>query len=423
MDLKRELNLLDIFCMTVGAVISAELFILPGIAYAKAGPSVILSFLIAGIIALPAMLSASELVSAMPKTGGIYYYASKSMGYTIGTIAGFTRWFAISLKSAFAIIGVGAYIALITGIPIVLIAAGFCIFFTFINLIGIKPTGKIQLFVVFGLLGILSLYVIYGLSAVELDKYRPFIPFGIGSTLSTAGFLFISYGALLGATSFAEEVQRPERTIPRGMFFSLVVVGALYALVVFVTVGVLDAPKLQNSLIPVSEGAGVFMGTWGSLALALAALFASISTANSGITTASRYQMAMSRDKILPHCFQRVNHRFRTPHISILFTGWFMLLVVVLLNLELVVKVASTLLIMSYIFPHLAVMIMRKSKVHDYQPKFFAPLFPWTQIFGTIGLVILIVEMGMIPIMASALFIVAALAWYCFYASSRVNRA
>jgi len=260
------------------------------------------------------------------------------------------------------------------------------------------------------------------LSAVKIEKYTPFNPFGIGSILSTAGFLFISYGALLGTTSLAEEVKRPERNIPLGMLLSLVVVGALYGLVVLVTVGVLEPMKLQDSLTPVSDGAGVFMGTFGILALAIAAILASISTANSGITSASRYPMAMSRDKILPHCFQRINHRFRTPHISILFTGGFMLVVVIFLKLEMLIKVASTLLIISYIFPNLAVIIMRNGKVHDYQPKFFAPLYPWTQILGIIGLVILIVEIGMIPIIASALFIVTALAWYCFYASSRVNR-
>ena len=422
MDLKRELNLLDVFCITTGAVISAELFILPGIAYAKTGPSVILSFLIAGILALPAMLSTSELVSAMPKAGGIYFFTRKSMGYAVGTIAGFARWFSISLKSAFALIGIGAYATLITSIPLTFIAVCCCIIFVFINLIGIKITGRIQIFLVSGLLGILILYVLYGLPAVEIERFTPFIPLGISSVFSTAGFLFISYGALLGITSLAEEVKEPERNIPLGMFLSLLVVGTLYILVMFVTVGVLEPSKLQNSLTPISNGAGAFMGTFGIVALAIAALLASISTANSGITSASRYPIAMSRDRILPHFFQRVNHRFRTPHFSILFTGGFMILVVVFLKLEMLVKVASTLLIMTYIFSNLSVIIMRESKTHDYQPKFCSPLYPWAQILGTIGLLILIVEMGMIPIIVSTLFIVIAFAWYCFYASSRINR-
>lgn len=174
MTLKRELNLFDVFCITSGAVISAELFILPGIAYAKAGPAVILSFLIAGFIALPALLSASELVSAMPKTGGIYFFVSRSMGYAVGTIAGFSRWFAISLKGAFALIGIGAYAVLITGLPITFIAACCCLFFIGVNLLGTKIAGIIQSFLVIGLLGILAIYILCGFPMIKMDRYLPF---------------------------------------------------------------------------------------------------------------------------------------------------------------------------------------------------------------------------------------------------------
>jgi len=103
--LKKQLNLIDIFCVATGAMISSGLFILPGLAFNKAGPSVILSYIIAGILCIPTLLSNAELVTAMPKAGGDYYFIIRSLGPLVGTISGFLGWLALSLKSAFAIFG------------------------------------------------------------------------------------------------------------------------------------------------------------------------------------------------------------------------------------------------------------------------------------------------------------------------------
>ncbi len=86
--LKRELGLLDVFCTATGAMISSGLFVLSGLAHAKAGPAVIISYLIAGLLAMTGMLSQAELVSAMPKAGGTYFFVMRSMGPAVGTVDG-----------------------------------------------------------------------------------------------------------------------------------------------------------------------------------------------------------------------------------------------------------------------------------------------------------------------------------------------
>ena len=103
-ELRRELGLLDVFCVATGAMISSGLFVLPGLAHAKAGPAVFLSYLIAAVLAIPAMFSKAELVTAMPRAGGDYFYATRSMGDAAGTVVGFVSWFALSFKSAFALV-------------------------------------------------------------------------------------------------------------------------------------------------------------------------------------------------------------------------------------------------------------------------------------------------------------------------------
>ena len=106
-DLKRELNLLDIFCLASGAMISSGIFILPGLAYKEAGPLVFVSYFLAGILALVGTLSIIELATAMPKAGGDYFFITRSLGPMVGTVSSFLSWTALCLKSAFAVFGIG----------------------------------------------------------------------------------------------------------------------------------------------------------------------------------------------------------------------------------------------------------------------------------------------------------------------------
>ncbi|MCK4464055.1 MAG: amino acid permease [Candidatus Omnitrophica bacterium] len=420
--LKKELTLLDVFCIASGAMISSGLFILPALAYAKTGPSLFLSYIIASFLAIPAMLSKAELVTAMPKSGGDYFFISRSMGFGIGTIGGLASWFSLSLKSAFALIGMSAYVMLITNIPITGIAIGLCIFFVLLNLIGIKQAGIFQRFLVLGLLAALTFYIIRGFPLIQITRFIPFAPLGTASVFATAGFIFVSYGGLTKIASVAEEVKNPGRNIPLGMILSTIIVGIFYALIVFVTTGALEPENFSRSMTPISDGAHVFMGTFGMIVMSIAAILAFISTANAGIMSASRYPIAMSRDKVLPSLFKNINEKFRTPHHSIVATGAFMIIAILFLKLELLVKVASTFFILLYLLANLAVIIMRESKIQNYQPKFKSPLYPWMQIGGMIASLFLLMEMGIETY--AIVFVIAASAfiWYLIYARSNVKK-
>ena len=97
MALKRKLGFWGVFCIAAGAMISSGLFVLPGLAFAEAGPAMVLSYAFAGILVIPAMMSQAELVTAMPRSGGSYFYITRSMGMLLGTLAGLSDWFAIAL--------------------------------------------------------------------------------------------------------------------------------------------------------------------------------------------------------------------------------------------------------------------------------------------------------------------------------------
>lgn len=411
---------MDVFSIATGAMISSGIFILPGLAYAQAGAGVVASYFLAGLLALCGMLSQAELVSAMPKAGGTYFFVVRSMGPSVGTVNGLITWFSVSLKGAFALIGMATFTSLIIDINISLIALLFCLFFIILNLIGIKEAGKVQVVLVGGLLTLLLIYVVLGLPEVKVRHFEPFAPKGIGAILSTAGFVFISYGGLLKVSSIAEEVRNPGKTIPLGMILSLLATSIFYTFAVFVTTGVLG-DNLANSLTPISDGAAVFIGRWGRIALSVSALLAFASTANAGIMAASRYPLALSRDGLLPEFFGRINERFKTPHNSILLTGAFMI-VTLFLKLKILAEMASIVLILTYIFSCLSVIILKESRLQNYQPSFRSPLYPWVQIGGILGYGLLMFKMGKESLLISFIFIASAFFIYWFYGRIRATR-
>lgn len=417
-NLKRSLGLLDVFCIASGAMISSGLFILPGLAHAKAGPAVVISYVIAGLLAMTGMLSQAELVSAMPKAGGTYFYVARSMGPALGTINGLLTWISITLKSSFALIGMAAFTQAVVPFDIKYIALGFCVFFILINLIGIKEASRFQVFLVVLLLGLLLIYIVRGLPAVKMENFTPFMPYGIIPVFSAAGFVFVSFGGLIKIASIAEEVKNPEKTVPAGMILSLIIISILYALVVFVTSGVLGAEQLDHSLTPISDGAEVFLSRFGRIALGLAAILAFISTANAGIMSASRYPLALSRDRLMPGFLSNIGKKLKTPGYAIILTGVLMALSL-FLDLTILVKVASAVLIFTFMFSCLCVIVMRESGLKNYLPRFSSPLYPVLQVIGIFGGWLLIVNMGTEVLIISSLLFAAGLSVYWFYGRIR----
>ena len=414
MKLKKGLNFFDVFSIATGAMISSGIFILPGLAFARTGPAVFISYFLAGILALIGIFSIIELSTAMPKAGGDYYFINRSLGPLIGTVSGFLSWFALSLKSAFAIFGISAIIFIVTGFPVLISSILVCIFFILLNTIGIKEAAKFQVSLVSGLLILMVLYIIFGFDKINISHFYPFAPKGINPIFVTAGFIFISFGGLLKVASVSEEVKNPKKNIPLGMIVSVIIVTIIYTLILIVTIGILPAPIFSGSLTPITDAAKNIAGTPGFIIISVAALLAFITTANSGIMSASRYPLALSRDNLLPNAISKVSKRFKTPVPSIFITGLFIILALQL-PLEMLVKAASVVILTAYVLTNLAVIILRESKLKNYRPSFRAPLYPWLQIFGIIIFSFFIIDIGLEAIEISITFLLISVSFYLFY--------
>lgn len=418
-SLKKELTLLDVFSIATGAMISSGLFILPGLAFARGGPAVVLSYLIGGLVCIPPLLSMAELTTAMPKAGGDYFYIMRGFGPLLGTIAGFSTWISLSLKGAFALIGVGAYLAPVLGIPLQLVALLFCVFFIVLNLLGVKEAGRLQVVLVLSLLAILVLYITLGVGSFRAGNLTPFFDRGFHQVFATAGFIYVSYAGLTTVMALAEEIKKPGRNLPWGLMLSLLVTTLMYTLVIFITVGVLDPDTLSGSLTPITDGGEIIGGRTLGIIITAASFLAFVSTANSAIMTASRYPLGMSRDRLLPPLFGKTNKKFKTPHTAILFTGGFMMLVLALVELDLLVKVASSILILLYILANLTLILFRESRIVSYRPRFRAPLYPWLQVFGILVGFFLLIEIGTLVIAVTVLFLALGYIWYRVYAGGK----
>ncbi|MHC4743502.1 MAG: amino acid permease [Planctomycetota bacterium] len=427
-QMKRELGLADVFAVASGAMISSGLFVLPGIAFSKAGPAMILSYLIASILIVPSVLSKAELATAMPRAGG----TERSLGSMMGLFSGFAGWLSLALKSAFAVVGMAVLIevVLLAGFKTELspwqlkaIATACCLGFTMLNIISVKHTSRFQVFLVVVLLTILALFMLLGSRSVEATRFAGFLNKGWPSIFATAGLVFVSFGGLTKVASIAEEVRNPGKNLPSGMILAWFVVTVSYLGVVIITVGLVDGSELSGSHMPISLGASKFAGSWGFALLGLAAIAAFVTTANGGILAASRSPMAMSRDRLLPSGLSGVSNRFKTPHFSIILTGGFMITAIVCLDIESLVKTASTLMIILFILVNASVIIMRESRIQSYRPKFKSPLYPYVHILAIIVYALLIVDMGIVPLLITACFICASVAWYLLYVSRRVSRA
>lgn len=423
--MKKALGFLDIFSVAAGAMISSGLFVLPAIAFKITGPSIVLAYFLAGLLMLPSMLVKAELSTAMPKAGGAYFYIERALGSLAGTIGGMANWFSISMKSAFALIGIGAFVqAFCPGageLYVKLLAAFFCLVFTVVNLFSVKGSGRLQTVLVFVLISILVFFVVSGKNKFDVTKFSPFLYSGWKGVFAVAGMVFISYGGLTKIASIAEETKNPGKTIPAAMLAAFFVVEALYVASVAVTVGVLPTDVLKSTLIPLSLASKEIAGVFGFVIVSLAAIIAFVTTANAGLLSASRVPLAMSRDSLLPRIFSKTS-KAGIPYVSVAFTSAFMLLVIMFLHIYELVEVASTLMVFLFMLENVALIIMRISRIQAYRPKFKVPLFPWLQILTIIIYGFLIAEMGTVSLTITGCFVAMSGMWYLFYVRPRVDR-
>jgi APA family basic amino acid/polyamine antiporter len=431
-DLERDLGLYATVTISMGAMIGSGIFVLPALGLTKAGPAVVIAYILAGLVVLPAALSKAEMATAMPESGGTYLYIDRAMGPLAGTVAGIGAWFSLVFKSSFALVGLGAYLLLLvplSGGLVKAVALGLAALIVVLNIVGTEQSGKAQSIIVTTVVVALAAYVLNAGFVVDTARFQGFTNKGASGVVTAAAFVFVSYAGVTKIASVAEEIENPDRNLPLGILISMGVMMLLYTLVVAVVVGLNDPEVLSTSgpgggpsLTPMADGAGQLFGGFGAVVIAVIAILALTSMANAGVLASSRFPLAMSRDSLAPEGLARVSERFQTPRNAIVVTGVLLLALIAFVPVVELAKLASAFQILVFSIVNVALIVFRTSGVDSYQPSFRSPGYPFVQIVGVVGGFALLTQMGTLPIVGAAGIIVGGVAWYLVYGRSRTDR-
>lgn len=417
--MKRSLGVFSVFAISTGAAFSS-FFLLPGIAVEITGPSLPLAYLAAGILMLPAIFSMSELSAAMPRSGGPYFFITRSFGPLTGIIGAFGKFIQLLLKGAFAFFGVGFYLSIVVEVPVQTVAVILIILFTIINLSGVRQTAKAEKILVVILLMVLTYFLAAGAGEVFSgttdfeQQFQPLFPFGWQGFLSAMALVFLSFSGVGQVASIAEEIKNPAHSFPKGIFLSVAVSVLVYLAGIALMIAILPSEVFRGDEAPVATVAEQIAVLPLPVNLIIfAALCAFASTGNAAILAASRYPQALARDRLLWHKFSVLNKQ-GIPKNAVLISGAFCIAFILFFNIKEIAKIASAFLLLLFIGSCLAVIIFRESKREDYQPKFKSPLYPWIQIIGCLVYAVLIAASGPAALIFIAGVILVGLFWYSF---------
>ena len=400
--LQRTLSLPGAIAVSVGGMLSG-IFVLPGLAVGITGSSVWLAFLVAALCILPAVLSKSELATAMPKSGGTYVYIERAFGPLFGTIAGIGLWLSLLLKSAFSLVGLSFYLYVLIEVDesytkyIALLAL---LFILLLNVFGVKKVEKTQLVIV--TISVLSLITIvfFGFNSFDSKLMEPVFSEGGSGFIAGVAFLYISYAGVTKIAAVAGEIKNPEKNLPRTMIISLLLITTVYVLVALVLVGNVDQSVLSTDIKPIHTLFQTIGGDYFGYFAAVVGVITLMSMANSGVLASSRFPFAMAKDKMMPGFLGLVNSKFMTPVAAILTTSLLIGLAIVYLDVIKIAKLASAFKVLMFIFNELSVIVLRETNAQWYKPSFRSPLYPYVQLFGIVSGIVLLAFLGIMPIVS-----------------------
>jgi APA family basic amino acid/polyamine antiporter len=345
---KPTLSLFDATAISVGAIIGAGIFVVTGIAAGYAGSALIISMLIAAIIAMFTALSFAELTAWMPKEGSVYEYAHQLISPFAGFLTGWMWVVSNTFTGAAVSLGFAYYLAaLVPFLEVKWIAAFLCLFFTILNYFGIRQSALINNILVAAKLVILSFFCIFGLLYVNPSNFTPFNPFQTGIFYG-ASYIFFAYGGFARVAVVAEEVKDAERNVPRAMLLSLLLSTIFYLLVGAVAVGLTGANTLANSNSPLKEAISATKSSIAEYLVSAGGLVATASVLLTSIMGVSRMAYAMGRRKDLPQFLSRLHSRYNTPHYAIWIVGALMTVLVLSIDLTRVVAISTFALLFYY---------------------------------------------------------------------------
>jgi APA family basic amino acid/polyamine antiporter len=446
--LRRSLGALNLTALGIGSIIGTGIFVLTGTAASQnAGPALVLSMIISAVGCAFAGLCYAEFAAMVPVAGSAYTYAYATIGELFAWIIGWDLILEYALATATVAVGWSGYFVSLASqlgvhIPVALTAppgapvmggAGDGIFnlpaalivfvVVWLLVIGIKQSADTNTVLVIIKSLVLVLFIVAGAAYIKRDNITPFIPpnagafghFGWSGVLRGAGVMFFAYVGFDSVSTAAQEAKNPQRDMPIGILGSLVICTILSVGVAIVLTGIVHYSKL-NVPDPLAVGIDATGLTWLSPIVKVSALFGLFSTMLVTLLGQTRIFLSMSRDGLLPELFGRVHPKFRTPHLSTMFTGTIVAVVAGLTPIDKLGALVSIGTLLAFVLVCIGLILLRRTAPDLHRP-FRTPAVPLVPILGAL---ICLVQMASLPIATwIRLFIWLAIGFAIYFGYSR----
>jgi basic amino acid/polyamine antiporter, APA family len=442
-QLARSIGLFQLSMIGVGATIGTGIFFVMSQAVPVAGPAVIWSFVIAGVVAGLTAVCYAELASAVPVSGSSYSYAYATLGEVVAMGVAACLLLEYGVSSAAVAVGWSEYLnelldnlfgvripdllsqspeggGLINLPAVVLVAL--C---ALLLIRGASESAAVNAVMVLIKLAVLVLFIVVGAFGWNTDNFADFAPFGITGITGAAGIIFFAYIGLDAVSTAGEEVKNPRRTMPLAILIALSVVTSVYILVAVVAVAAQPTSEFEGQEAGLAAILEKVTGTsWPASVLAAGAIISIFSVTLVTIYGQTRILFAIGRDGMLPRFFATVNPRTQTPVNNTIVVAIVVALLAGLLPINFLAEMTSIGTLVAFLVVSIGVIILRRT-APDLPRGFKVPGYPVTPILSILGCIWIIIDLRPITIAVFLIWVVVVLVWYFTYGirHSRLNTA
>jgi basic amino acid/polyamine antiporter, APA family len=403
--LNKELGTWDLTMLGIGAIIGTGIFVLTGAGALTAGPALIISFVIAGLACLFAALSYAEFASTVPVSGSVYTYTYATLGEFLAWIIGWDLILEYLLAVSAVSVGWSGYFqSLLKGfgihIPATLSAApgavpGLTSYFnlpaflivmliTFLLSVGVKQSKRVNNIMVVIKVAVVILFIVVAFGYVKPANWTPFTPFGMEGIFAAAALVFFAFIGFDAIASAAEETKNPNKDLPKGIIYSLLICTFLYVIVTGIMTGVVPYPNFKgNEDHPISLVLQLAGQNWVAGIVDVGAILGMTTVMLVMLYGQTRVSYAMSRDGLLPKFFRTVHKKYRTPYGSTWFFGIVAALMGALIPLDELAKLVNIGTLSAFVLVSVAVLVLRRTQP-DLPRAFRCPGVPWIPLLAII---------------------------------------
>ncbi|MGP3976487.1 amino acid permease [Streptomyces sp. 8N114] len=448
--LNRRLSGVDLIGFGIGIIIGTGVFTLTGIeAKNHAGPAVVVSFVIGGIVATLAAMCYAELASAVPTAGSAYTYAYATLGEVFAWMIGWDLLLEFVLGAAVVARGWSGYVANLLGLPgewfgetstinigaILIIAV-----LTVVAVAGIRESARVTNALVVVKVAVCMLVIVAGLFFFKKANLHPFVPpaqpsedsasvteqplvqallgmgqsvYGVGGILTAAAVVFFAYTGFEALANLGEETKRPRRDLPVGLLGSLALCTVLYIAVALVLSGMVDYRHIDEGA-PLAAAFKSVGEPWIAALISLGAVTGLTSVMMVELVTIGRIGFAMSRDGLLPAPLSKVHPRWGTPHRMTIAGAVIIMLFAGFMPLSALADMVSIGALSGFVIVALAVPVLRHRKP-QLSRSFQVPLSPWLPILTAVGCLYLMMNLNVMTWLRFGIWLVIGLAVYLIY--------